>query len=719
MRLLMALIFTFVLQLNQVQAVDFNWSKQFSGGNGNFNIGLMDGNSEGFVATRPDKFPIEYINANGALECHVFYRYKNGILSTTGDISNGSSSCPEFYSGANTINAIEAFGPDICVGGDFANLAGIANMNYFACYSPTLGWYQPNGIGNGPDNIVYAVESDINNTALYVGGLFQAVDNGATSAKHIVKTDGNSWEPLFSDAQHTDNGSDTSVVSILSTTSFLFTNSGGIIRSWNSAIPEWKDRGLSNGGLQIQNDMVINGDVVTITSKGATDISGDTAGSLSNFDINGEFWTPTTISSIGLDTQANHIAYGLGPLYATGDFSNIDANAKGVAILVNNEWQAIPGASTLGDLDAKVTEMQQAASEFCMRAALPLDAELYWRNVICYNGTKWQEIENAPVTTFDNTDFNITSFQNKIHAFGEFTEIGDQRSNYVAKLKNNGKWKGVSQLTQSSGQGRIENMQEYNGHLYAIGAFDNANGTAVSNFAKWDGTNWSEVTIPNVTVRQNSVMTVWNNKLVISAKLNFSNKIISWDGVTVEDLTGRTTADSLNVYQGDLIASVASTGVYKYDNNGAWDLIVTSKVSSMAVDGSDLYVFGNFSSTCGGSLATNSVVRWDGVTCHALGTGIQGNASFDGDIVAINGDVIVTGEFTTAGGTAVNNLAYWDGATWSAMGVGLIGTSGNHLYLDGNDLYITGHFTQAGDVFVNNFAKVELIFDRIFINGFE
>jgi hypothetical protein len=116
-------------------------------------------------------------------------------------------------------------------------------------------------------------------------------------------------------------------------------------------------------------------------------------------------------------------------------------------------------------------------------------------------------------------------------------------------------------------------------------------------------------------------------------------------------------------------------------------------------------------------------MRWDGTTCYALGEGLNDTSStFDSvdQMTVLYGNLIVVGRFDTAGMTSVNNLAYWDGSNWHPIGKGLIDASGGqNLYLDGNDLYLYGGFAQAGDALVGGFAKVELILDRVFKNGFE
>jgi hypothetical protein len=563
-----------------------------------------------------------------------------------------------------------------------------------------------------------------------VGGTFTQVNSASSqdSARRIVKTDGLSWTPLYSDAQETSNGVNVTVSSILPTASFIHVGSGATVTSWNSSVPEWEDRGTHNGGLSAVTDMVSFGTVVTAVTPGATLVSGHAAGSISEVVLGPNDWSETG-TSLGVDVDFGQLAFGLGPLYASGDFTGVDVDAKGVAVFINNDWQAVPEAPMLGDLNtAQVLEMQQGGlSEFCMLTqAAPADAEIYWRETVCYDGVSWSGVKNAPIYGASGGVGDITKFQGQIIVGGDFQFIGDQRSNYVAMLNDQNRWQAMSQLSwSSSGIPYVRHLQEYDGFLYATGIFDNANGEAANQIAKWDGTNWSSA-IPGFFATSNSPMIVWNNKLVVSGFYNGINSVITWDGSTIEKLDGLFGASYFEVYQGDLIAN-GGTGVVKYNNNGTWSDLVSniSVVSALKVDGNDLYVGGIFTGACNGGLfvSAKNIMRWDGAACHALGAGLNDTSSSSDSVdemTMYEGNLVVVGRFDTAGTTAVNNLAYWDGLDWNPVGQGLIDASGQQsLYLDGNHLYLYGGFAQAGDALVGGFAKVELVLDRVFKNGFE
>jgi hypothetical protein len=102
--------------------------------------------------------------------------------------------------------------------------------------------------------------------------------------------------------------------------------------------------------------------------------------------------------------------------------------------------------------------------------------------------------------------------------------------------------------------------------------------------------------------------------------------------------------------------------------SGIWSALgagTNGPLYAVAVDGSDVYVGGSFTSA--GDVAANHIARWDGGAWSALGAGTSGTVNA---IAVSGGDVYVGGDFTGAGIVTANHIARWDGATWSALGTG-------------------------------------------------
>ncbi|MEM6648050.1 MAG: T9SS type A sorting domain-containing protein [Bacteroidota bacterium] len=123
-------------------------------------------------------------------------------------------------------------------------------------------------------------------------------------------------------------------------------------------------------------------------------------------------------------------------------------------------------------------------------------------------------------------------------------------------------------------------------------------------------------------------------------------------------------------------------------------------VREIAVDGSDVYIAGEFENA-GGITEADHIARWDGTRWHALGSGLNGKVNV---IVLHNGLVYVGGSFTDAGGDAeADALATWDGGDWRAVpgaNTHLFDSPQNTniraLVFHEGDLYVGGRFWRAG-----------------------
>jgi hypothetical protein len=118
-------------------------------------------------------------------------------------------------------------------------------------------------------------------------------------------------------------------------------------------------------------------------------------------------------------------------------------------------------------------------------------------------------------------------------------------------------------------------------------------------------------------------------------------------------------------------------------------------IQALYVDGSDVYVGGQFTDLGGVSGATN-IARWDGSAWHALGTGLNSAPSA---IIRVGSWLYAGGSFTDAGGdTAADNIARWNGSVWSSVGGNQLNSMVFCLATDGSNLYVGGQFTNAAGI---------------------
>lgn len=161
----------------------------------------------------------------------------------------------------------------------------------------------------------------------------------------------------------------------------------------------------------------------------------------------------------------------------------------------------------------------------------------------------------------------------------------------------------------------------------------------------------------------------------------------------------------------------AAPGDENWDNRFGADVFgvpgANAGISDIWVDGSDLYVVGDFSMIDG--VPVNHIARWDGSTWSALGLGID-DYTYPAWVVAVTGyqgDIVVAGNFQSAGGTPVNSLARWDGTAWSPVGDDPVFKSiyNTMVIRDiealGDDLYATGNFDSVGGVYSRPVAKFD------------
>jgi hypothetical protein len=201
------------------------------------------------------------------------------------------------------------------------------------------------------------------------------------------------------------------------------------------------------------------------------------------------------------------------------------------------------------------------------------------------------------------------------------------------------------------------------GHLHIGGRFTRAGGLAVSNIARWNGSNWS-------------ALGSGVDGVVRALALVGSGNLYVGGGFTQ---AGGVTARHIAKWDGSNWSSLGS------GMNGS--------VLAMATDGSgNLYAGGYF--TQAGGVAARHIAKWDGSNWSALGSGVNGSVS--ALAVVGSGKLFAGGSFTDAGGVAANRIARWNGTAWSAMGLGANDTVLALARERNGGLYIGGSFSTAG-----------------------
>src|SRR5215212_8156644 len=126
-----------------------------------------------------------------------------------------------------------------------------------------------------------------------------------------------------------------------------------------------------------------------------------------------------------------------------------------------------------------------------------------------------------------------------------------------------------------------------------------------------------------------------------------------------------------------------------------------SYVTALAVNGSNLYVGGDF--TTAGGQAAHNIARWNTITnaWYPLGSGTD-DAVWALAVDAQNA-ILAGGMFIHAGGQLAEFVARWSGGSWSALGGGEAqGWGVRTLAVNGSDVYAGGRFSQIGGLATYN-----------------
>ena len=197
--------------------------------------------------------------------------------------------------------------------------------------------------------------------------------------------------------------------------------------------------------------------------------------------------------------------------------------------------------------------------------------------------------------------------------------------------------------------------------------------------------------------------------------LDGSGRKLAYNRLHVVDAAGKELAARMLALAGDRLAVVVVDAGAVYPvridptfSDASWSPLGTGvvfnytgygTVRALAVDASgNLYAGGGFTNAWG--VAATNIVKWDGTSWSALGSGVRSGSSADRGgvhaLAVVSGtNLYAAGKFVTAGGVSVANIAKWNGSAWSAVGSGAQ-DSVYALAVSGTNLYAGGWFSQAG-----------------------
>jgi hypothetical protein len=325
-------------------------------------------------------------------------------------------------------------------------------------------------------------------------------------------------------------------------------------------------------------------------------------------------------------------------------------------------------------------------------------------NIARWDGSAWSPL-GAGVA--DGGAFTyvaaLCEYDGELYAGGAFQQAGGSAASNIAR------WDGTTWFPLGSGisrSGKVQAMASYKGYLYVAGEFDTAGGLPCGSIARWDGSSWSQV--PNLLY------------LELNPAPQYINGISCYDGLysLLPSTSGlyiggsypfaAEAADTtipafypifnLGLYVDTAFLPIADSGTFA--GIAGYAPPINTKVTSLANFGGRLYASGEFDSA--GVSAATDMAAYDGVRWNPI-SGFASGSSIYSPLMPYNGRLLMP---TLIGSGA--GVAAYDGTSMSNLGGALTGSSPSYRALCqwNGELYAGGQFSQGGGVDMQNIARL-------------
>ena len=457
------------------------------------------------------------------------------------------------YNGTNTtVRALEldSSNNQLYVGGDFTTVQDISNTTALST-NRIARWDISNNVWiqlgnkpyNGTNNPVYALELDLSNNQLYVGGNFTTVQDisntTALSAKSIARWDisNNVWRQFGN-------------------TSFNGTNNTVVALELDLSNNQLYVGGFFTSVQDLSNTVALSANRIA-----RWDISNNVWQRLGNASYNGTNATVNTVTWNPLTSS----------LYLGGSFTSINLLSLNVANRIarydvsNNVWRQLGNNSYNGTNNTvNALALDSSNSQLYVGGAFTTAQDI--SNVAALSTkyvARW-DISNNVWRQFGNTTYNgtnattrslaVDSSNNQIYVGGDFTTVQDISNttaltvNYTARWNiSNNAWNRIGNTTNNGTNGTVNTMSwnPVSTTLYVGGSFTKANyyinTKSLNNYiTEWDISNnyWNPV---------GNILYNGTNTTVNAVELDISNNQLYVGGsfATVKD-TNNTTGLSAN-----------------------------------------------------------------------------------------------------------------------------------------------------------------------------
>ncbi|MBA4148823.1 MAG: hypothetical protein H0X66_11975 [Verrucomicrobia bacterium] len=536
---------------------------------------------------------------------------------------------------------------------------------------------------------------------LYIAGYFLV--NGSLST--IARGTGGLWQsigPSFPFEQTffaiTKKGTDLFVAGKFNWTGATATN----VARWNGTNWFALGSGLNDSARAlavIGNDIYVGGDFTMAGGVPANRVAkwnGSTWSAL-GMGMNGNV---TTLTVIGTD------------LYAGGDFST----AGGVSSPKLAKWNGSTWTAVNVQINGKIQTSASLGTDIYVGGKIESVNNTNVGNIFSYSSSgNWKKLKSG----VSGGEVNVLrTIGNDIYAGGSWRNLAGTNCNAIARFDGL-TWTGLgSGLSHPYIPAIVYDLIPRSNEVVVAGEFEMAGSVAVTNVARWNGTNWQ--TLGNGLGKYGQVYALAQRGNELFAGGSFSGNSVqniarlngsTWVSVGTSSPNGYVSAMAAlgnDLYVGGSFSSwpVSGSSHLAKWNGSSWSSVgsaqLNGSVEALTVVGTNLYVGGYFTMIGGGTF--NRIAKWNGTAWSTVGSGLNGAVD---TILPVGNDLYVGGYFSTAGGISANRIAKWNGTSWSGMGGGIIGTDFpvvRTIVAKGNDLLVGGSFTRAGGLPSYNLA---------------
>ena len=557
-------------------------------------------------------------------------------------------------------------------------------------------------LGGDFDGVVHAMCTRANGD-LVVGGNFNLA--GSTALPGFASWDGTNWNavPGFSGAIF--------AIDELANGDLLVggqTNLGGVARlagttmTWSAVGSNAPFQALAVAGLP-------NGDVVVADGT-----------SVHRFD--GTQWTQVPMSPAALQHQpARLLRTSGGALVVGGVWIGSASGTSQVAHAVQfdvatGQWTPLGLADNLAFFDSVNAMLEAPNGDLLLGGALFRVGGVDLANLARFDGTTWHALADGP------TNYCLAGV-----ALGgdQFVVGGGFRSFGNLPLRSVAHWTGSAWAPLGTGlDGVVHDLVRLpDGSLIAGGEFQSAGGVQARGLARWDGVAWSEfggvtgAAFPAGAVYR--LLPLANGDLMIGG--NFQsiagvpcNSLARWNGTSFQPVPGFVPVQSIHhlgeLPSGDLVVADSSRVYQQWFGSWTWVGITgpgtwvgpTNYIASLRVLRNGFVAIGAYDAS------SNPVL-------HLLAPGSAGfwQLALDGDPSELyelpDGDLLVTGFFTSIGGVAADGAARI--GSFLPLVVSPAGFDGRGVFtlapLANGDLLALGSMTSLGGAPAYGVAKLE------------